>query len=202
MGFDFGLEKDTACYKRKFRWLFKIKDVSAQGVNALPPSMAARPNISFKEVRAEHLTESIYFPSKPDWKPVRLTLYDISKGKHPIIKWLESLYDAENGYWEPDVAKYKKEVYLELYDGCGNAIEQWTYENTWFQNINFGELDMGDSDVLTVDLTLRYDRAYLSESDPFGPQTQLDAAADSVFDPETDAERSARNFALGSIPWD
>ena len=159
----FGLEDPKVCFKRKFRWLFKIKDVSADGVNALPPSSSARPNINFKEVNAEHLTETIYFPSKPDWKPVKLTLYDLTKGEHPVIKWMTSLYDPKEGNWEPDVTKYKKEATLELYDGCGGKIEEWTYENAWFQSIDFGDLDMGDSEVLTVDLSLRYDRAYIVE---------------------------------------
>ena len=50
---------------------------------------------------------------------------------------------------------------LILYDGCGNKIERWVFENVWPQSAEFGELDMQSSEVVTGDVTLRYDRAYV-----------------------------------------
>ena len=47
-----------------------------------------------------------------------------------------------------------------MYDGCGEILETWTFENVWPNNIEWGELDMSDSSYVTIDLTLRYDRAY------------------------------------------
>ena len=90
-----GLDDESTCFKRKFRWLFKIEDISAEGINALAPQKSARPTITFKEIEAQHLTETIYYPGKPDWKPVALTLYDIKKNKHPIFEWLKTLYDFQ-----------------------------------------------------------------------------------------------------------
>ena len=172
MGFDFGLEKSTTVFKRKNRWLFKIDDISASGINSLPPSKSARPSISFKEMEAQHLTETVYFPGKPEWKPINLTLYDIkdcsSSNEHVIFKWLRSCYDTlSESKWTPACTisetgwKFKEEqAELVLYDGCGNTLERWIFEGVWPQNIEFGELDMQSSDVITCDLTLRYDRAY------------------------------------------
>ena len=166
MGFDFGLEKSDLCLMRKFRWLFKIDEVSAQGANTLPPEKGARPSLSFKEVEVQHLNEIIYYPSKPDWKPINLTLYDLKKNENPVLKWIREQYNTKEGTWKVGYGggdrKFKKDnATLEMYDGCGNVIETWKFVNIWPNNIEWGELDMQDNNYLTVDLTLRYDRAYI-----------------------------------------
>jgi hypothetical protein len=166
MGFDFGLERSDLCMMRKFRWLFKIDEVSAQGANSLPPEKGARPSLSFKEVEVQHLNEIIYYPSKPDWKPINLTLYDLKKNENPVLKWITEQYNTKEGTWKVGYGredrKFKKEnATLEMYDGCGNVIETWKFVNIWPNNIEWGELDMQDNNYLTVDLTLRYDRAYV-----------------------------------------
>ena len=51
-----------------------------------------------------------------------------------------------------------------MYDGCGEMLEKWIFENVWPNNIEWGELDMSDSQYVTIDLTLRYDRAYWQQS--------------------------------------
>jgi hypothetical protein len=166
MGLDFGLESNF-CLKRKFRWLFKIEGVSADGVNTLPPDKGARPSLSFKEVEVQHLNEVIYFPGKPDWKPINLTLFDLKKNNNPVINWLNNQYNAQGGRWRigyggvPDDMRFKKNARLEMYDGCGEVLETWVFDNIWPNNIEWGELDMSDASYATIDLTLRYDRAYI-----------------------------------------
>jgi hypothetical protein len=167
MGFDFGLDDENTCFKRKNRWLLIINEVSAEGINTLPPFKSARPSLSFKEIEAQHATEIIYFPGKPEWKPISLSLYDLKKPTHPVFEWLKKLYDPQQGTYSysctaDGVGGFKKsEATLEVYDGCGNVIETWIFENAWPQSIEFGDLDMSQSEVLTCDLVLRYDRAYI-----------------------------------------
>jgi hypothetical protein len=165
MGLDYGLEKNEVCYGRKFRWLLKIDDVSATGINSLPPEKSARPNLSFKEMEAQHLTETVYYPSKPDWKPINLVLYDLKKNKNPVMEWIKKIYDPNgDGTWNPSGDNdFKKKATLEMYNGCGDTIEKWVYENAWPQAVEFGDLDMGSEEVVKIDITLRYDRAYIDE---------------------------------------
>ena len=169
MGFDFGLNNPNTCFKQKHRWLFTIAGISADGVNSLPPARGARPSLSFKEIEAQHVNETVYFPSKPDWKPINLTLYDIKREgqeSHVVFDWLRKMYDVQAGTFARGSVGAAGAAFkvpfatLNLYDGCGNTLEKWTFENVWPQNIEFGELDMTSSDVVTCDLTLRYDRAY------------------------------------------
>lgn len=168
MGFGFGLNGPNTIYKRKHRWLLKIPDVSAEGIDTLPPQKSARPSLSFKEIEAQHLTETVYFPGKPDWKPIPLTLYELKKpNRHPVWDWLT---DPKYGWtyapnresaFQPSCDGFKKQkARLEMYDGCGETIETWIFESVWFNDIQFGELDMTDSGIVMCELTLRYDRAY------------------------------------------
>lgn len=171
MGLDFGLQGTKNCVKRKFRWLFMIPDICASGINSLPPARAARPTLSFKETAVEHLIETVYYPVKPEWKPIDLVLYDLSfKQKHVVFDWIQKQYDPKPGMWKRPASSpnsgnsLKLDANLILYDGCGNSIETWILENIWPQSVNFDDLDMGDSMYLTCNITLRYDRAYIQEN--------------------------------------
>jgi hypothetical protein len=161
---------NTTCFKQKFRWLFVIPDISSSGANSLPPLKSARPSFSFKEMEAPHLNETIYFPSKPEFKPVNLTLYDIKKTtENPVFSWLKRVYNPANcSRWYPALDSPSIKVgqaELSLFDPCGNVLETWVFEHAWPQAVEFGELDMGSSDVVTCDVTLRYDRAYITTPD-------------------------------------
>lgn len=151
-----------ACFKRKFRWLLTIDGVSGnQPINSLPPSKSSRPQISFKPFEIQHINETIYRPSKPDWKPLKLTLYDIKKREHPVFKWLKKQYNPASGVWNAPNLFIIANVQLMLYDGCGEVLETWVYENVWIEEIDFEDLDMASSDVVMCVLSLRYDRAYI-----------------------------------------
>ena len=169
----------NVCFKKKNRWKFIIKDVSGDGVNSLPPFRGGKPSISFKEMSAEHLNETIFFPSKPDWKPITLTLYDIVKeGENPVFSWLRRAYDPKNcSLWNPSLQTTSNglpnvigslkcaQCFLNMYNGCGDIIEQWVFEHAWPQSVEFADGDMSSSEIITCDLTLRYDRAYIQTPD-------------------------------------
>ncbi len=158
-------EDPTTCFKRKHRWIFRIPDVSSEGVGVLLHQKAARPALSFKEIEVNHMQETIYLAGRPDWKPITMTLYDTkplfsSDNFNPVFLWIQSYYDPEFGEFRYPADLKKDYAYLDLYDGCGESIENWTFESVWCQNVEFGELDMSSSEVITCDVTLRYDRAY------------------------------------------
>jgi hypothetical protein len=168
----YGLEKSNVCLPRQNRWLFEIPGVAADdtpGVDALPPQRGSRPNIGFKEMEAKHLIEDMFYPAKPDWKPIQITLYDVVKTKHPVWEWLKKLYKPNEGKFLAPVMssnaqpkdKFIKVCYLKMLNGCGGVIETWVFEDAWPNNINFQTLDMGSSAFLTCDITLRYARAYI-----------------------------------------
>ena len=157
--------------KRKFRWLFNIDNITTTtdtsgDAQPLPCMKVARPKISFKEMQAEHLNETIYFPSKPEWQPIQIMLYDrCITTQNPIFTWLKKQYSpgsASCGQWFPclDYVSFKTCVILQLLDGCGNTIEAWYLQNCYPKDIDWGDLDMGSQEIVTVEFSLRYDRAF------------------------------------------
>jgi len=174
MGLLYGLESNGKFCKRQNRWLFTIPGVCADdttGVSALPPQKSARPNIGFKEMEARHLIEDVYYPAKPDWKPISITLYDLKLSSNPVWDWIKKVYDAKAGNWFPSVMSaagsqgkdnFIKECQVKMFDGCGELVETWIYEDAWIQSSNFQTLDMTQGSVLTIDITLRYARAYIN----------------------------------------
>jgi hypothetical protein len=170
---DMGLGKlnlPTTCFKRKYRWFVKFDEENYTDI--LPPNKTARPTLTFKDMEAQHLNETIYFPGKPDWKPITLTLYDIQRGTdNAVWQTIIELYDPKKGTYNTSVGSFAfdgykfKEMKVGMLDGCGKTIEVWVFENPYFQEVNWGELDMTVSDVVYVDITIRYDRAYVQNED-------------------------------------
>lgn len=166
MGFGFGLDNAQTCMPIKNRWLFSIDDVSADlrsafSINSLPPFKGARPNFGFKEMEVKHLTETVFYPIRPEWKPIQLTLYDIKQNINPVFQWIRAAYDPQVGRWSPPGENnFMRRGTLALYSGCGDVLQEWIYDDCWPLAVNWGELDMGSSEIVTVDVTLRYTRAY------------------------------------------
>ena len=171
MGLSWGMEDLNP--RKKNRWMFRIPSVCADSVPAMPPKRAARPGLQFKEFEFQHLSESIWYPLKAEWKPINITLYDVrctGSTTNAVFNWLKRIYDTTQ---DEESFTFRKaldsssggnpfkipEAALELYDGCGNILESWVFENVYPSTIDWGELDMTSGDLVTVDFTLRYDRA-------------------------------------------
>jgi hypothetical protein len=164
------LEDSNLIVYRKFRWILDIPDVCNENLdsqtNALPPLRAARPSLSFKEMEAQHLNETIYFPGKPEWKPLNVTLYSVHKKTNPVFKYIKNIYKPNEGNYNlPNENNPKKyiipKITLKMLGGNGCICETWVYEDCWFQSIDFLDLDMSASDFCSIDLTIRYARAYI-----------------------------------------
>ena len=170
------LASPSARYKRKFRWMFGVISQNvfgepAEGVRALPPTKGSRPSLEFKDIEVQHVTEDIYLPGKPSWKPINITLYDMYDKNcwpsNPVWDWIKQCYDPETGEFfaildnKVNGYGFKKDCWLKLFSGCGDVMESWVFENAYPSQVNWGDLDMSSSEVLTIELTLRYDRASL-----------------------------------------
>lgn len=182
----------NTCFRQQNRWMFRIADQSGgeiigdtsnnAGRPMLPPSKAARPNLELKEMEVRHVTETVFYPGRPEWKPLNITLYHIGPFQHdPVWDWILSMYDpqpavADNAVWKTPVVYgnptttiqpgaprqlMQNRAILELYNGCGDVLERWVYQTVWPQTVDWGMLDMSSSDVVYIDLTLRYARAYV-----------------------------------------
>jgi hypothetical protein len=170
-------------FKRQNRFIMYIPGIThtVTGQRAISKVMveekSSRPNISFKEIEVPHLIETIYFAGRPDWKPLKVTLYDVAND-NPAWDWVKANYAVNSNNNQVSVqykgsltnvgaggSNFKRTIQIFMLDGCGNAIEAWTYMNAFPTDVEFGETDMTGNDVMKVNLTLRYDRAYWEKCD-------------------------------------
>ena len=65
---------------------------------------------------------------------------------------------GRNGY----SSMYKKEITLTSLSPLGEKVEEWILKGAYIQNTNFGSYDWATEDVVMIDVTLRYDWAFLN----------------------------------------
>jgi hypothetical protein len=94
-----------------------------------------------------------------------------------LFGWIASVYDFTdpcNLSMGSQANAYSGQGRIVLYDGCGYPLEGWVLSGMWPKSVNFGELDMGNSEEVTIELTLRYAQIkYIS----FCPQGSINKCA-------------------------
>ncbi len=166
-------------FKRQNQFVMHIPDVTHVGGSAariynkvLLEEKAARPKVTYKEIEANHLIETIYFAGRPSWDTLKVTLYDVSQ-TNPVWSWVTSNYfirpanggQVGVGYLGGASGNFKRNIQLFMLDGCGYAIEAWNYMNAYPVDVDWGDVDMKSSEAMRVNMTLRYDRAYWQKCD-------------------------------------
>ena len=153
--------------RRKHRWQFSV---IGRGSGYFRPEellvlqTASRPSFKFDEPDMHHNQEVAYFAGKQTWDPVKLVWYDVQQDPDVsagIYKWIETVV-AMNAINVAHPAKYKKTASLDMLDGFGEPTETWTMYGTWPKECNWQELDYVSTDLMTIEATMRFDRAVRS----------------------------------------
>lgn len=169
--------------KRKFQWTWEL--IGSCGGNSFNISesfvkSAGRPNISIDEIELNFLNDKMWIPGKASWSTISVTYYDIagqfgaSNGIHNLYNWLATIYDFSNPNrrMASKQGDYSCTAFLREYDGCGQNIASWQLNNVWATEINFGDLDYGSSEEMTIELTMRFNNViYRSHCPNFTPSS-------------------------------
>lgn len=145
--------------KRKFRFTLEIS-TPCGFIPRHYVKVAARPNLEIEETELSFLNAVTWIPSKAKWQPINVIYYDVAgtNDMQHLWDWLATLYD----FTKPTELKQaeKKDwngtALLTMYDGCGSPLERWLLGSVFPQSVNFGELGSDDSDISTIELSLRY----------------------------------------------
>lgn len=145
--------------KRKFRWTLEI----ATPCGNIPKHYvrtAGRPNLEIDETELNFLNATTWIPGKGKWQPISVTYLDVAgtNDMQGLYNWIATVYNFVDpvSLTQSEKTGWAGTALLTMYDGCGTPLEFWTLYSCWPQSINFGDLDYGDSDVATIDLTIRY----------------------------------------------
>ena len=163
-GFNANGPSNTLEIRRKHRWVFETLGRGNSTFNQtalLLLQSASRPSFKFEEPEMHHNQEVVRFAGKQDWDPVTMVWYDseqLPDVSREIYHWLETVVNmASLSVAHP--RNYKKSASLASLTGSGSVSERWRMYGTWPAQINWQELDMTSTDLLTCETTMRYDRA-------------------------------------------
>lgn len=144
--------------KRKFRWA--IRFVTPLG--EIPyhyVKLSARPQLDIEETEINFLNATTWIPAKGKWQPLSVTYIDTNAADmKPLYSWITSIHDFQDSVNLKNTEKsgWNSRAELEMYDGCGTLMEQWTLYSCWIQSINFGDLDYSSTEEATIELQIRY----------------------------------------------
>jgi hypothetical protein len=158
--------------KRGYRFLMSIVGEEDDLKSFLIKS-TTKPSFTVGETPHQFLNHTFYYPGKVEWQPVTVTVVDTvepdANGTQIIMKMLE-----KSGYKIPsslsDTSTISKrnsvkalgEVKIRTLDSDGEIVEEWVLNNAWIQDAKFGDLGYETEDMLNVELTFRYDNAYVN----------------------------------------
>lgn len=145
---------------RKNRFLFRFP--SSLGVQEWWVSSASRPTIEQGETEIQFLNTSTWVLGRYKWSTIQVTLRDPigPSASQAVMEWVRLHSESVTGR-QGYAAGYKRDIELDMLDPTGVVVSKWLLKNAFVTNVNFGQLDYGQDDLATIELTLRYDYAIL-----------------------------------------
>jgi hypothetical protein len=144
--------------KKQHQFVMVISDIPAYLIKA-----SAKPSMTNGEVTLDHINVQRYVKGKSVWNSISVTLYDaiVPSGAQAVMDWVRlhhESYTGRDGY----SSYYKKEIKLRQLSPLGEIVEEWILNGAFIVDSNFGSYDWSSEDVVTIEMTLRYDWALLS----------------------------------------
>jgi|TARA_R110000824_G_scaffold16935_1_gene69484 hypothetical protein len=164
--------------KRSHRFLLQF-DLLDQGTSQIYARKVNKPAFEVGQSEHKFLGQTYHFPGAVTWNDVSATLVNAATPDFDAV--LQGLLRA-GGYVSPDdvsrtgnvdnagtlnkidaVDALGSVLIYEL-DGDGRNLGFYELNNAWVKAIAYGDLDYSSEDLLTVDITFRYDWATYSKS--------------------------------------
>ena len=153
-------------YSNAFSWepvkahqfIMSIGDIPAFLIKS-----SAKPSIANGEITLDHINVQRYVKGKSVWNTIAVSLYDaiVPSGAQAVMDWIRLHHESATGR-DGYSSFYKKEIKLRQLSPLGEVIEEWVLKGTYIVDANFGTLDWSSEEVVNIEMTLRYDWAFLS----------------------------------------
>ena len=161
---DFGTEVDF--WNKAYSWEPKKQHQFIMAIDGIPAYLiksAAKPSIANGEIALDHINVQRYVKGKSVWSTLAISLYDpiVPSGAQAVMEWIRLHHESATGR-DGYSSFYKKEIKLRQLSPLGEIIEEWILHGTYITDANFGSLAWETEDVVSIELTLRYDWAFLN----------------------------------------
>jgi hypothetical protein len=139
-----------------------IMQLAGTNIPAYLVKAAARPTITNGEIVLDHINIDRKVKGKSRWSDVSITIYDpiTSEGAQAVMEWVRFHHESLTGR-DGYSSDYKRDLEFYALSALGEKIENWTLKGAFIADANFGSMDWGTEDAVTIELTLKYDYAIL-----------------------------------------
>lgn len=153
--------------KYRFRVIFENFGVSTPRTELTKQVMDfTRPTATFEEITIDLYNSKMYLAGKASWETITINLRDDAGGQvqRLVGEQLQKQMDFMEQASASSGIDYKFVTKCEILDG-GNGLSTPTVLETWemygcfLTSANYGDLNYGTSEPVTIALTMRYDNA-------------------------------------------
>jgi hypothetical protein len=127
---------------------------------------ASRPNLTHEEVVVDSYNSKMYLAGKHTWEPITVVFRDDMNSN--VIKQLGYQLNKQVDHADQSSAKsgisYKFKTKIETLDGANGSttpttFDMWELQGCFISNIQYGDLNYADSNMVQVTLMIRFDHA-------------------------------------------
>jgi len=161
---DYGI--DNNFWQNAYSWEPKKQHqfiMEIEGIPAYLIKSSNKPSLENGEITLDHINVQRYVKGKSKWNTLSISLYDpiVPSAGQAVMDWVRLHHESVTGR-DGYSSMYKKEITLTSLSPLGEKVEEWILKGAFITTTNFGDLDWSQEEVVTIDLTLRYDWAFLN----------------------------------------
>jgi len=153
--------------KYRFRVVFENFGVSTPRTELTKQVIDfTRPSVSFDPIDIEIYNSRVRLAGKHTWEDINVNLRDDASGMVSKLagEQLQKQLDFMEQASAASGADYKFTTRVEILDGGNgahepNVLETWEIYGCYVANVNYGDLNYGSSEPVTIAMTLRFDNA-------------------------------------------
>ncbi len=157
---------ENELFDAAFSWEPKRQNQFIMELNGIPAYLiktSDKPAMKNGEITLDHINVKRYVKGVSEWDPISITLYDpiVPSAAQAVMDWVRDHHESATGR-DGYSSFYKKEVRLHQLSPLGEVVEEWILKGAFITDAKFGQYDWGADDIQSIDVTLRYDWAFLN----------------------------------------
>jgi len=135
---------------------FELQFPTELGIESWMVQKAKRPSLKINSVKIPFMNTIFSVAGQYEWEAMEIEFIQTigPSTSEKLIEWVrlhvESL-TGRMGYF----AGYAKDLVLTSLDPTGVAVEQWTLQNCWVTDADFGQNDHGDDGLQMIKITIQ-----------------------------------------------
>ena len=162
--------------KRQFRFLLQLSAVESYVITKVN-----RPSFEIGESQHKFINHTFYYPGRVTWNDVTFSMVDavLPDSTGLLMKMLmasgyrfpSNSNDARRSISKTEAVSAVGDIQIHVLghsdttDPTVNGVdylESWTLKNPWIKSVNMGDLSYDSDDLISIDVTLKYDWATLN----------------------------------------